>query len=108
MIRAKIKKMDALVIESVSCNICGNKILDKGCGREYATISAEWGYDSNKDMTRHEAHICESCYDAKIVPLLTVDHLVSDGYKTRQVTYNLIEPTCSVESYAKHFRRMGD
>ena len=51
------------------CDVCGDPCF-KAAGvqrldsTEYATLSAEWGYWSEgKDMTRHECHLCESCYE---------------------------------------------
>jgi len=33
---------------------------------EYLTIKGEWGFFSNKDSERWEAHICEKCVDEKL------------------------------------------
>jgi hypothetical protein len=50
------------------CDVCGNscsKVADDPVeSAEYALLSAEWGYWSDgKDLTRHECHLCELCYD---------------------------------------------
>lgn len=57
----EIKEKVLLVTEVVSnivCNICGNS-----CPDNFAELKAEWGYNSQKDLEIHLAHICEECYD---------------------------------------------
>jgi hypothetical protein len=51
------------------CDVCGNSCF-KVAGQqrmdstEYAVLSAEWGFWSDgKDLTRHECHLCELCYE---------------------------------------------
>ena len=69
------------VCEDIICDIC-----DKSCeingNLNYATLSAKWGYGSDKDLTVHEAHICEGCYDEGIErlgikPTISSYHLCS-------------------------------
>lgn len=51
------------------CDVCGNTCFkETGIERldstEYAVLSADWGFWSDgKDLTRHECHLCESCYE---------------------------------------------
>jgi hypothetical protein len=51
------------------CDVCGNPCAkesgDQGLhADEHAVLSAEWGYWSEgKDLTYHECHLCEPCYD---------------------------------------------
>lgn len=48
----------------IICDKCGKSCIDdSGMNYEYATIKVCWGYGSKKDTERHEAHICEKCYD---------------------------------------------
>jgi hypothetical protein len=54
------------VVVGYTCDICGGS-----CGKgmksvdasEYATLRANWGYWSDKDLTWHECHMCERCFD---------------------------------------------
>lgn len=52
----KIVKQKVLV--NVSCDICTTNIH-----KEYLTIKHCFGYESNKDGEKWEAHICEDCID---------------------------------------------
>ena len=54
------------------CDICGkscnavNKALRDPksiVANEYATLSAEWGFCSRKDLIKHECIMCEECFD---------------------------------------------
>ena len=72
------KELDEL--DDVYCNICG-KSCKKEMNFEYAYIIADWGYDSQKDLEVHEAHICEECYDEKILPLFKINPKIPDGKK---------------------------
>jgi uncharacterized cysteine cluster protein YcgN (CxxCxxCC family) len=72
----EIKELKLVTTErvvEVICDSCG-----KSCSKqytdmdgnihnafEYLTMSAHWGYFSNKDMTKYTAHICEKCVDEK-------------------------------------------
>ena len=57
------------VVTGYVCDVCGQNCAkesgkDRSYTDEHATLSAEWGYSSNdKDLTWHECHMCESCYD---------------------------------------------
>lgn len=60
-------------ISDVLCNICGLTCKDKhNMNYECITIDVTWGYGSSKDMVHEVAHICENCYDDKVVPLFTI------------------------------------
>lgn len=51
------------------CDICDQSCQvetghDNWRAVEHATLFGHWGYHSNnKDMTEHECHMCEDCYD---------------------------------------------
>jgi hypothetical protein len=51
------------------CDVCSNSCFkETGNQRlhstEHAVLSADWGFWSDgKDLTRHECHLCESCYE---------------------------------------------
>jgi hypothetical protein len=63
----RTKQVDVVV--GFSCDICGQncaKHSSETCSdaSEHATLSADWGYWSdNKDLTWHECHMCEACFD---------------------------------------------
>jgi len=76
------------VLSDIICDICGhscNAAPDETWGPmlEYAILSASWGYCSNnKDMTKHECHMCEKCFD-KVAAFI-----MASGGMVRK-TYNL-------------------
>ena len=49
-------------VVDIKCDICQQSCA-RECGFEYATLSAYWGYDSNKDGQNCLCHLCETCYD---------------------------------------------
>ena len=53
------------VLDDRLCNQCGESTM-KSCGSEAAHLTANWGYDSRKDMECHDSHLCEDCYDKLI------------------------------------------
>lgn len=54
------KKLDQII-----CDVCGQNCM-KEVDNEYASLSATWGYDSRKDLTRHNIDLCEDCFDKTI------------------------------------------
>jgi alanine dehydrogenase len=75
----QLKKQE--VITDVLCDSCGRsckvyesttdnpKRIDDGekfYSFEYLKLEANWGYDSNKDLERWTAQICENCVDEKL------------------------------------------
>lgn len=51
--------------KDILCDKCGKSCIDSiGMNYEYASVSVIWGYGSRKDEQKHEAQICEPCYDA--------------------------------------------
>ena len=72
------------------CDICGNScnVAHKGfkdpngiISNEFATLTARWGYCSNKDLTEHECIMCEECFDEV---LAIIYHM---GGKVRRTSY---------------------
>lgn len=60
-------------INDIICDICEESTYsgDANLGDfEYAKLSAQWGYYSEKDLTEWEYYMCESCAD-KIHHMLT-------------------------------------
>jgi hypothetical protein len=49
-------------ITDVICDICNKSCCGEGGGCEYVAIDHFWGYYSNKDGTKTECDICESCF----------------------------------------------
>lgn len=54
------------VLKDVICDCCGKSCKDSIGNFECATIKANWGYGSKKDMERWTAQICEKCIDEKL------------------------------------------
>jgi hypothetical protein len=51
--------------EDIRCDKCGKSCRDSsGMNFEYAHVTSYWGFGSRKDGEKHEAQICEDCYDA--------------------------------------------
>lgn len=65
------------VVSDITCDCCGHS-CSKPYGQvatlddnfEYMKLEARWGYDSKKDMESWDAHICETCVDNYLVPLI--------------------------------------
>jgi hypothetical protein len=52
------------------CNCCGNRIdniKQPFQTPEFATLHAEWGYNSRNDGEYHLSHLCQDCYEKVIV-----------------------------------------
>jgi hypothetical protein len=55
-------------LDSICCDACGESCKKEGFqNNEHALLTAVWGYDSKKDLTRHEIDLCEDCFDKVIV-----------------------------------------
>ena len=52
------------VLDDVSCDICGKSTTNyPDVGPDYATLESYWGYGSQKDGSKYEVHLCESCFN---------------------------------------------
>lgn len=60
------KTIKKQVEDQVRCDICDTNCTTEQLGSEYATLSACWGYNSLKDETTYEIHLCETCFDKNI------------------------------------------
>jgi hypothetical protein len=61
------------LVEDILCNICGESCRDRmAMNYEYMTCQASWGFDSTRDTYTTVFHVCEPCYDSKILPLLKI------------------------------------
>jgi len=61
----KFKKVYCNKLDEIVCDVCGSS-CKKACDNEYATLVAHWGYDSSKDLTSYNVHLCEDCFDKTI------------------------------------------
>jgi hypothetical protein len=52
-------------LDEIYCDVCGKSCM-KSCDNEHASLWATWGYDSKKDLTRHDIDLCEDCFDKTI------------------------------------------
>jgi len=69
--RRETETHEVVVIDDVICNKCGKSIryVPNNMGAsifalEYVTVDHSWGYNSNKDMSTQQVHICEPCWDS--------------------------------------------
>ncbi len=52
------------VLDDVNCDICGKSTTNyPDVGPDYATLESYWGYGSQKDGSKYEVHLCESCFN---------------------------------------------
>lgn len=51
-------------LKDIICDCCG-KSCHTPDGLEYMELKADWGYGSDKDLTRFTAQVCEKCVDEK-------------------------------------------
>lgn len=58
-IRYKTKEVQ--ILDKVLCDMCA-----MNCTQEYASLTANWGYYSNKDESKYLIHFCENCFDRVI------------------------------------------
>ena len=61
----KTKKVECEKLDEVVCDICGQS-CKKDFDNEFASLTATWGYNSKKDLTRHDIDLCEGCFDKTI------------------------------------------
>ena len=69
----KRKDGEKLVPEPVwkyTCNCCEKKLNPKE--DEIISITHKFGYGSKRDLDKHELHLCEECYETKILPVLAI------------------------------------
>jgi len=66
MTKREIVIRECLEVVDIVCNCCGKSCYTGEYGYEYMTLSANWGYTSNKDLEKWEAHLCEQCGDERL------------------------------------------
>lgn len=61
----EFKKVEKDEVSDIICDMCHRsckRSIAEGCTtHEYMEVYAKWGYGSNKDMSKWEAHFCEEC-----------------------------------------------
>ena len=67
---AQVQKVVPELVD-VLCDACG-KICEgePGFGNEFLTLSASWGYSSDWDGEQWQAHLCQACVRAHLLPLV--------------------------------------
>jgi hypothetical protein len=64
MVMREFKEEIRKVLSDVSCDICGKSTTNyPEVGPDYATLESYWGYGSQKDGSKYEVHLCESCFN---------------------------------------------
>lgn len=53
------------IVTEVICDCCGSS-CKTNAGFEFLELKTVWGFMSNKDLEKWEAHICEKCVDEKL------------------------------------------
>jgi len=77
----RIENVERKLLDKITCDRCGLEIKktyeggwnqcgephsyfhEPGFEKDYFLLQQTWGYGSRKDGEKHEAVICESCYD---------------------------------------------
>lgn len=73
-----IKEVVGHKLDEVICDVCGDS-CKKTCDNEFASIIANWGYDSNKDLMRFDIELCEGCFDKTIAFLKSIRTTTPDS-----------------------------
>ena len=61
------KQKTIKVLDQTICDVCGKTCTDDFYNNhENATLEAAWGYNSGRDGSRFEIHLCENCCDDTI------------------------------------------
>jgi hypothetical protein len=64
MVMRTFKEEVRKVLDDVNCDICGKSTTNyPDVGPDYATLESYWGYGSQKDGSKYEVHLCESCFN---------------------------------------------
>jgi hypothetical protein len=64
MVMRTYKEEIRKVLDDVKCDICGKSTTNyPDVGPDYATLESYWGYGSQKDGSKYEVHLCESCFN---------------------------------------------
>lgn len=51
------------VVDDVCCDACGKSTtINTNIGPDYATLESCWGYGSEKDGTKYNIELCETCF----------------------------------------------
>lgn len=53
----------------IHCEVCGESTRVPGCGQQYGTLEAHWGYGSNHDGDYYRVRLCERCFFATLAYL---------------------------------------
>ncbi|WP_054743547.1 hypothetical protein [Cellulosilyticum ruminicola] len=81
----EVERLENRSKKEIYCNCCGKPIIKttlKGVTMDYLHIEKEWGYFSNKDLTRQKFNVCERCFDKWIstFEIPVEESLVEDIY----------------------------
>ena len=70
MKRRGLQQVECVI--DVCCDVCGKSCKKKVNGvdfKDYATITADWGYTSSHDGLRYQIHLCEHCFFSSLANL---------------------------------------
>jgi hypothetical protein len=75
--RTHVGILQVAVYKDIFCNKCGRSCQTTEGYPQFAELTSQWGYASSKDGERHQAHLCEACYDQVVsnfaIPLRVVE-----------------------------------
>lgn len=54
------------VPDNIFCDVCGMNCTYHPWGTECGFLDASWGYNSQKDESKYDIHLCEKCFDNTI------------------------------------------
>lgn len=74
------RQNDKILVECQFCDVCGEDLIDIYGNVEGIAISQCWGFESNKDLERHELDLCEKCYDKELLQLVKKFGRISEYY----------------------------
>jgi hypothetical protein len=77
MITTVKRQIEQEQIVDIICDICSCSCKFE-LSFEYASLNANWGYESKWDGYFTRAHICEKCMEKHIAPLLCQSFLFED------------------------------
>lgn len=69
-------------VTDILCNLCGESCRIPIGGEEFnieaVEVSVLFGYGSSRDGEEHEAHLCQACYETKLLPLFAISPLIGN------------------------------
>lgn len=73
----KLKRVERTTVEytteDVVCNFCGKSCRDKfSMNFEHVECMAHWGFGSKRDTVSTLFHVCEPCFETRLLPMMVL------------------------------------